>query len=143
MMDNKPKKQRIQSITFKSTYDFFEFLPPEELKLVQFLREVIFECIPHCTEKLSYNVPYYYKHSRICFIWPSSIPWGNIKQKGVVRLGFAKGYLMNDKLNYLDKGNRKQVYWKDFTQTEDIDIPLLKTHLFEAALLDEQTNKKP
>ncbi len=125
-----------QPINFKSIEDFLAYLPKNELKVVQFLRELVQECIPHCTEKLSYNVPYYSVHKRICFVWPSSVPWGKVKKDGVL-FGFCQGNLLNDELNYLDKGSRKQVYTKTFMSIQDIDVDLFRTYLFEAIEVDK------
>ncbi|WP_341226793.1 hypothetical protein [uncultured Arcticibacterium sp.] len=41
-------------------------------------------------------------------------------------------------LNYLDKGTRKQIYTKKFLSLSEIDAPLLKSYLFESALIDEE-----
>jgi len=128
----------MQNVSFKNLDDLFAFLPKDELKLLLHLRTIIFDCIPDCKEKLSYNVPYYKKNSNICFLWPASITWGNIKQKGTIRLGFTKGYLMRDEINFLEKGERKQVFWKDYNSISDIDIDLLKTYLFEAIEVDKK-----
>ena len=75
---------------------------------------------------MSYNVPYYYQHSRVCFIWPSSIPWAKVQKNGVL-LGFCNGIFMRDEIDYLEKGDRKQVY--------------VKTYIFEALLVDENLKK--
>jgi hypothetical protein len=107
---------------------------------VQHLRSIILECFPNPIEKLAYNVPYYYQHSRVCFIWPSSVPWGKVQKNGVL-LGFCYGILMRDEIDYLEKGNRKQVYAKTFYKTEDIDPHLVKTYIFEALLVDENLKK--
>lgn len=132
----------MQDVSFSGIDDFLAYLPLEELRIVQRLRSLIEEAIPGCTEKLSYNVPFYKGHSNICFIWPPSVPWGNMKQKGV-RLGFSKGYLLEDAIGYLDKGTRKQVFCKDFYALNEINEPLLLAYLHEAALLDQlkQTQK--
>ena len=127
----------MQNVSFRDMEEFLDFLPEGELEIVEYLREIIFECIPDCTEKLSYNVPYYYKHSRICFIWPASVPWGNVKMAGV-QLGFCRGHLLHDDINYLEKGNRKQVYSKTFFTIKDIDVDLLKAYLFDAADVDDE-----
>lgn len=128
-------KNKFQNVEFNTIDDFLEFLPSSELKIVEVLRNLIFSSIPDCREKLAYNVPFYYKKKNICFIWPSSIKWGNMKERGV-RMGFSYGYLIQDDISFLDKGERKQVYWKDFYRPEDIDIDLLKYYLFEAARID-------
>lgn len=132
---------QFQNVKFGDIDEFLDFLPEDELEIVEFLRAVVFDCISNCREKLSYNVPYYYRHSRICFIWPASVPWGNVKQKGVL-FGFCNGNLLTDDLNWLDKGKRKYVYTKTFTKIEQIDIDLLKTYIFEAVEVDEKLKKK-
>ena len=131
---------KFQKLAFADIDDFFEYIPKRELEIVMALRQLVLDCIPGCKEKLSYNVPFYYRYSRICFIWPAAIPWGNVKMRGV-QLGFCKGYLLRDEINYLDKGNRKQVYSKVFTDLGEIEADLLRTYLFEAVFVDEQTKK--
>jgi hypothetical protein len=131
-----------QNVSFKSLDDFFEFVPQEELTIVNLLRDLVFSCIPGATEKLSYNVPFYRRFKNICFIWPSSIMWGNRKTYEGVRFGFTNGYLLKDELNYLERGTRKQVYWKDFKTVNEIDIHLLKAYLFEAVSIDVQMAQK-
>lgn len=133
-------KKKLQPVHFNSVDDCLDYLPEEERMIVDYLRELIHECIPNCREKLSYNVPYYYRHSRICFIWPSSIPWGKVKLSGV-QLGFCNGHLLHDDLNYLEKGDRKQVCVKTFQDIRDIDPDLVRTCLFEAMDIDEQLKR--
>jgi len=131
---------KMQNVSFKSIDEFLDYLPDNERKVVDFLREIILECIPECHEKLSYKVPYFSKNKRICFIWPASIPWGNVKMKGI-QLGFCQGYLLQDDINYLEKGNRKQVYSKTFYNVNEIDVDLLRAYLFDAVAVDEQFKK--
>lgn len=121
--------------------EFLDYLPENEKEIVLFPRAIILECLPGCKEKLAYNVPYYYRNSRICFIWPPSVPWGNVNIKGV-QLGFCQGYLLRDELNYLEKGDRKQVYWKCFSSLEEIDVALVRNFLFEALEIDSMSGRK-
>jgi hypothetical protein len=130
-------KRKMQDVSFASVEEFLEALPEDELKLVAKLRELVFQAIPDVKEKLASNVPLYKRHNNICFIWPGSIAWGGIKQKGV-RLGFTNGYLLNDPEGFLVKEHRKQVYWRDFHSPEEIDDALVLTFLLQAADLDEQ-----
>ena len=132
---------KLQEVAFRSIDDFLAYLPEDEWRLVEFLRKIVFTCLPNCTEKLAYNVPYYRVHQNICFIWPASIKWGKQVTYQGVRFGFAQGYRLSDEINYLNRGNRKQVYWKDFTSITEIDVDLLKAYIYEAALVDEQLKK--
>jgi len=130
----------MQNVDFRNVEEFLEDLPDNERKIVDYLREIIIECIPECKEKLSYNVPYFSRYSRICFIWPASVPWGNVKMNGV-QLGFCKGNLLQDDVNYLEKGNRKQVYSKTFFKIKDIDVNILRAYLFDAVEVDKEINR--
>lgn len=127
---------KAQPIRFNNIDEFLDHLPEEELKIVTLLRRIIFDCIPDVKEKLSYNVPYYYVFSRICFIWPASVPWGNLTEG--VAIGFCRGSEFLDELNYLERDGRKQVYRRIFRRTNEIDVGILKSYIFEAIMLDEQ-----
>lgn len=107
---------KIQSVSFRNVDEFLDYLTVDELKIVKLLRNIIFEGSQHITEKLSYNVPFYKIDKTIFFIWPTSILWGKTKSYEGVRHGFTSGYLMQDELNYLDKGNRKIAYYRDFSE---------------------------
>lgn len=129
---------KLQPVSFRNIDEFFDFLPEDELKMVQIFRKLVLDCLPASTEKLSYNVPFYRINKNVCFIWPSSVLWGKtISFKGV-RFGFNSGFLLRDEINYLDKGTRKQVYWKDFTSINQEDLDILRTYLFEAAEIDRE-----
>lgn len=136
----KDKNGKMQNVSFRNVDEFLDYLTDNEREIADYLRELIIECIPDCQEKLSYNVPYFSKYSRICFIWPASVPWGNVKMNGV-QLGFCKGYLLQDDISYLEKGDRKQVYSKTFFDIKEIDVDLLRAYLFDAADVDEQFRK--
>lgn len=127
---------KFQPIQFNSIGDFLDHLPEQELEIVEELRRIVYECIPDVKEKLSYNVPYFSRKRRICFIWPASVPWGKTPMDGV-QFGFTNGNLLHDDLNYLDKGTRKQVYSKTFHSLDEIDSEILRSYIFEALSVDE------
>ena len=126
---------KFQPIKFSSIGDFLDHLPESELEIVEELRRIVYESIPDIKEKLSYNVPFFSRKRRICFIWPASVPWGNVPMNGV-QFGFTSGYLLNDDLNYLEKGTRKQVYSKTYYSLDDLDPLILRPYLFEALSID-------
>ena len=127
---------RIQKISFSDVQEFLNYLPKKELILVQSLRSIILDCMPNPIEKLRYNVPYYYQHSSVCFIWPASIPWGKVQKNGVM-LGFPKGYLMRDEIGFFKTDERKHVRSRTFHHIKEIDSDLIKTYIFEAWQVDE------
>lgn len=127
----------MQPVDFKSFEEFLDFLPENQRELTMQLDALVFDCIPGAQRKLSYNVPFYSLHKRICFIWPAAVPWGNVKQEGV-QFGFCTGYKLNDPEGFLERGNRKQVFSKTFMSYADFvnELEILKHFLFEAAEVD-------
>mgnify|MGYP003449319044 FL=1 len=142
-MSKKAKSsKKMQEVDFRSIDEFLAFLPEEELVIVEKLRKLVFYCLPDAREKLSFNVPYYYHHRNFCFIWPASVTWGKKKTYEGVRFGFAYGNQIADETGYLEKGGRKQIYWKDFTSIKEIDIELLQAYIYEAIYIDEAHFRK-
>lgn len=105
--------------------------------MVSILKEIILETIPDVKEKLSWNVPFFYRNKTICFIWPGSVPWGKKTYEGV-QLGFAKGYLMKPN-DFLEVGSRKQIFTKTFYSAEEIEdhIETIISLLREAEEIDK------
>lgn len=130
---------KFQPFHFNSYVEFFEFISDEHKPLVSALKDIIYDTIPDVKEKLSWNVPFFYKNRTICFIWPGSVPWGKKTYKGV-QLGFAKGYLMKPN-DFLEMGNRKQIYTKTFYSLAEIETHLdtIILLLSEADELDKKT----
>ncbi len=131
-----------KGISFSNVDDFLEYITDHERKIVDRLRKIIFDCMPDCKEKLAYNTPFYYLNKRVLYIWPSSVPWGGIKEKDVVVLGFCKGQYITDETGYLNKNGRKEIATVKFRSFKDIDVDLLRSYIFEAIFLDEQGAKK-
>ena len=130
----------LRRYNFRTVEDFLEYLPDDERIIVESLRSIILDTVPDIREKLTYNVPYYYRYSRICFIWPSSVPWVNVPQYGV-QLGFCRGDLLGNEYGFLEKGRRKRVYIKTFAQPDELNTDLVRAYLFEAVVIDEQLKK--
>jgi hypothetical protein len=126
---------KIQKLSFREVYDFLDYLEGKERTITGELRRIIFASIPDVTEKLAYNVPFYYRHKRICYIWPASVPWGGLKENEGVALGFCQGARMTHD-GYLTTGSRKNVAVKVFKSLKDIDDMLLSDLLDEACALD-------
>ncbi len=134
---------KMQPYKFRDIDEMLDSLPKEERKITEFLRALVLDTLPQVKEKLSFNVPFYFLRKNVCHIWPGSVSWGKKTYEGV-SFGFAYGSLLLDETDYLDKGTRKQIYTKKFLSLSEIDAPLLKSYLFESALIDEEAyqNKK-
>ncbi len=131
---------KFQHTSFKNVGEFLDYIPEEEREIVETLRAIILECISNSKEKLSYNVPFYYRQSRVCFVWPASVPWGGISSG--VALGFCQGHLISDEINYLERGNRKYVRSKTFHSVQEIEPELLQSYLYEAVEIDEMSKRR-
>ncbi|MBL7698261.1 MAG: DUF1801 domain-containing protein [Chitinophagaceae bacterium] len=119
----------------KNLVDLFSILPENERIIVDVLRQIIIETLPkYCSEKISYNVPFFYGNKGICIIWPSTVPRGGIR-KGVL-LGFWYGNKLNDVDRFLERGTNKQIFYKIYHAPEEIDEKPIKKLLKEAVKLD-------
>ncbi|MFB0911219.1 MAG: DUF1801 domain-containing protein [Flavobacterium sp.] len=127
--------ENTQGTQFKTVKEFLDALPKDELEIVLFLRKVILECMPDCKEKLAYNVPFYYRHSRICYIWPATVPWEKIPQG--VAIGFCKGDSFLDETFATAKFASKLT----FNSVKEIEVPFVKQQIHEAILIDEKIVK--
>lgn len=132
---------KFQNISFQDVDEFLDYLPENEKKIVQRIRGIILNCMPYGKEKLAYNVPFYYQHKRVCYIWPSSIPWGGIKEKNTVVLGFCQGQKLTDEAGILSKQGRKEIATISFSSAKEIDAEILRTYIYEALFIDEQLAK--
>jgi hypothetical protein len=125
--------------------DLIAGLPDDERVISERLRTLILEAEPRLQEKLSYGVPYFFHHRRVCFIWPVSlIPAGYAPKeplKTKVTLGLCYGNLLSNEQGLLEKGNRKQVYTIGFTSIADINDQAIHEIILEAALVDDQFKK--
>lgn len=74
-------------------------------------------------------------------IWPGSVPWGKVPKSGV-ELAFTNDHLLEDKHNYLIKGNRKQVYNRIFYSVDEIYVNIIQELLQEAYQIDLSFKKK-
>lgn len=126
---------KIQKVDFKNIEGFLDYLPKDELDIVERLRSVILDTVPEVKEKLAYNVPFYYRHYRVFYIWPSAVPWGGLKTG--VSLGFCYGALIEDG-GYLNKTDKKQTASKNFKTPAEIDVFMLKDLIYQSVEVDNE-----
>ena len=63
--------------------------------------------------------------------------WGNKRTYEGVRLGFVRGHLMYDDINYLHADQRQYVRCRDFLSVADIEADILRAYLYDALRVDE------
>jgi uncharacterized protein YdhG (YjbR/CyaY superfamily) len=126
--------------------DFIAALDSPEKAIVKRLRAIILDVDPRIQEKLSYGVPYFYHHRRICFLWPAShLPCPVDKIKSVpekVQLGFCYGNLLSNEQGVLLAEGRKQVYLLKFTSLKEINDHVIREIVQEAVMVDDEFGKK-
>ena len=127
---------KFQPFKYHSVEEVLENLPPDQLEITLALRNLVLDSILDIQEKLSFNILSYHRKRHICYIWPGAIPWGKLT-KDSVEFGFAHGNLLSDELHYLEKGTRKQVYFKTFRKLDEIEPEIIKAYLWEAIEVDE------
>lgn len=81
------------------------------------------------TDKMRYDIPFYYGRSWICYLNPT--------KNGAVEFAFIRGNELSNEQGLLDSRGRKQVYGVEFEKMEDIPFELLEEVIQEAILLDE------
>lgn len=113
---------------------FCEDLLPAEKSVCLRLRDLLLTHFPELREKFGYGVPYYWRYSRICFIYPASFPYSGMETG--IAFGFARGRLLSNEQGLLDLGERKEVGYVRLLSEKDVrEEPLLEL-LHEAVLLD-------
>lgn len=120
----------------KDFESFFEDLLPTEKSICERIRNLLLTNFPELKEKFGYGVPYYWRFSRICFLYPASFPYSGINSG--VAFGFARGHLLSNDQGLLDLGNRKEVAYIRLLSEKDIREESLLEILHEAVLLDRE-----
>jgi len=100
--------------------------------MLQKLHSIILSCAPQMEAKLTYNIPFYYYYSRLCYL--------NLKEDGV-DLGFCRGALLSEHY-LLGRKELKEVRIIHYKSIQEIKEEELLPIIFEAVILNELTNKK-
>ncbi len=122
----------MHSPKFLSVQDCVEWLPENERLTTLVLRELILETLPGVTEKLSYNVPYYFGRKSICFLWPGAVQWGKKRMYDGVRMGITHASALTLDSQYFKLDHRKHVGFHDFVSVESIDPDEIQRWLLAA-----------
>lgn len=125
-------------LRFANAQELLDFLPADERQLMERLREFIISEAPGLKERLSFNILAYKGRRDVCFIWPASVLWGGKKTYDGVRFGFSHADLLDDPSGYLERGTRKQVYWRDLQQVTKTDERMLRQLLEQAVMRDQE-----
>lgn len=129
-----------EKFKIKSFVELYDFLPEEERILTDVLRQIALNSLNgYGKEKFSYNVPFFYGNKSICLIWPASVPRGGIKSG--VMFSFWYGNRLKDEDDYLKHGTNKQIFYKIYHSTDEINEKALQKLIREAVELDKSLKK--
>lgn len=115
---------------------FLDALSTVEQAICRRLRDLILGNFPELNETWAYGAPFYKGRSRICFIYPSSLPYSGIKEG--VQFGFNRGHLLSNEQALLELGDRKEVAYIWVSSEKDIKEDLFLEILHEAVILDTE-----
>ena len=121
---------------------FLEAILPTEQAICVRLRGLVLGNFPELKEKFAYGAPFYHRNSRICFLYPASLPSSGINIG--VSFGFNRGHLISNEHGLLEMGDRKEVGYLKVQQESDIREDIFLEMLHEAVILDAEMggNKK-
>lgn len=127
---------------YKDFDAFFEDLLPSEQAICAMMRSLILEHFPELKEKFSYGAPFYHLNSRVCFLYPASLPYSGIETG--VNFGLNRGHLLSNQDGLLEFADRKEVAYIRLEKPGDIQANRILEILHEAVLVDAAmaTNKK-
>jgi hypothetical protein len=112
----------------EAVLDFISSQPPEVRRIMRVLHELVAQN-PGITGKIRYQLPFYYRHSWICYLNP-------VKEGGV-EFAFTRGNELHDAPGLLEAKGRKQVRSVTFYQVNELPMEGLRELVQEGLLLDE------
>jgi hypothetical protein len=112
----------------EAVLDFISAQPPLQRRIMQVLHELVAPN-PGVTGKIRYQLPFYYRHSWVCYLNPT--------KDGGVEFAFPRGNELLDAPGLLEARGRKQVRSVTFFQLRELPMEALHELVQEALLLDE------
>ena len=129
------KSLSVKFAKHKDIDSFLDALTPNERSICLRIRVLILDNFPELKETWAYGAPFYKGRSRICFLYPASLPYSGLKEG--VNLGFNRANLLSNDNGLLDLGPRKEVAYIALWSEKDIqETPFLEI-LHEAVILDQ------
>ena len=108
--------------------DYFLDFDGDQKQIMLYLHSLLteeFNLIP----KFQYNLPFYYRKSWICYLFPT--------KKGLIELSFTRGKELSNEQGILKSRGRKLVSSIEFNELKDIPEKEIREVIHEAIILDE------
>jgi hypothetical protein len=113
--------------------EFISGYEGDTLEVMKYLHDLMMDQ-PGIYCKLSFKIPFYYRNSWICYIYP--------QKKGGIEFVFTRGDELSNEQGILDARGRKQVAGLMLKTLDDIPQESLFEVIQEAILLDESVSYK-
>lgn len=113
--------------------EFISGYEGDTLEVMKYLHDLMMDQ-PGIYCKLSFKIPFYYRNSWICYIYP--------QKKGGIEFVFTRGDELSNEQGILDARGRKQVAGLMLKTLDDIPQESLFVVIQEAILLDESVSYK-
>ena len=117
-----------------SVEDFIYKYEADQREIMLYFHKMLEEEF-NLTPKLTYNLPFYYRKSWICYLFPA--------KKSTVELTFTRGNELSNEQGWLKRKGRKLVSSISFKSIKDIPEVHIREIIHEAVLLDEAVPYKP
>ncbi len=111
----------------------FIFDQTENRKNIMLSLHELLSSIPGVNSRISYNIPFYYRKKRICYLNP-------VKGDGV-ELAFIQGRKLSNSQGLLEDKERKQIAGVTFYSISEIPYHQLSEIIQEAIVLDDLHEK--
>ena len=108
--------------------DFINGYEGDQMQIMNFFHDLLTEEF-NLEPRLQYNLPFYYRKSWICYLFPT--------KKGTIELAFTRGNELSNSQGILKTKGRKLVSSIGFKSLKDIPESLIKEVIHEAVILDE------
>jgi hypothetical protein len=105
----------------------------DRLEVMRYLHDLMMDQ-PGISCKISFKIPFYYRNSWICYIYP--------QKKGGIEFVFTRGHELSNDQGLLDAKGRKEVAGIMLKKLNDIPQQGLLEVIQEAILLDESVPYK-
>ena len=100
----------------------------EQKEIMLFFHSLLTEEF-NLTPRFQYNLPFYYRKSWICYLFPT--------KKGLIELAFTRGRELSNTQGLLKSRGRKMVSSIEFKELNDIPVKEIREVIHEAIILDE------
>jgi hypothetical protein len=105
----------------------------DTVEVMKYLHDLMMDQ-PGIRSKITFKIPFYYRNSWICYIYP--------QKKGGIEFVFTRGHELSNEQGILDARGRKEVAGILLKTMEDIPTESLLEVIQEAILLDESVPYK-